>query len=308
MVPSIVIHGGAGRIGDLSRLPLIEEGARAAVTAGLDVLAAGGSALDAVQAAVRVLEDCPEFNSGIGAVLTRDGDVELDAAIMEGTTLRVGAVAAVVNLRKPVDLARLVMEDDEHVLLAGDGAWRFAKERGITPADPSVFITDRNRQRLETERARRETGEKPATSADLSGGTVGACAIDGRGHVAAATSTGGMNFKRHGRVGDTPIAGAGTFADDTGGAASATGHGERIARVGSTRTAVEAMRRGATAPEAARLAVRELGTRVGGEGGVICVDTHGRIGAAHNSEHMTHGWGSLADRVAHVAIASATER
>jgi beta-aspartyl-peptidase (threonine type) len=224
---------------------------------------------------VRVLEDDPTFNAGTGAALTRAGTVELDAALMDGATLRIGAVGAVEAAGAPIDLARAVLEDGEHALLVGPAVWEFAREKGFQPVDPATLITERARKRL------------------LQGGTVGACAIDAQGHVASATSTGGISGKRRGRVGDTPLAGCGTYADDLGGAASATGHGESIIRVTMSRTAVEHMRAGRSAREAADLAVAELRDRVRGTGGVICVDREGRLGVSHNTPAMVWGWATL---------------
>jgi len=279
MIPAIVVHGGAGTV-EAERVPAALAGCRAAASAGLAVLARGGTALDAVQAAVRALEDDPSYNAGVGAALTRDGTVELDAAIMSGAGLRIGAVGAVPNLRQPVDLARAVLDDGEHVLLVGDAAWAFGRERGFAPVDPSVLITPRSLARLEEERRHR--------GSNRSGGTVGACAIDAEGHVAAATSTGGITFKRRGRVGDTPLAGCGTYADDRAGAASGTGTGELMIRVTLTRVVVDHMRAGRSAQEAADLGMAELVERVGGDAGVICVDRAGRIGMARSSEMLPH--------------------
>ena len=284
MIPSIVVHGGAGRV-DGHRHERCAEGCASAARAGLAVLAAGGAALDAVQAAVRVLEDDPEFNAGIGSSLTRDGTIEVDASIMEGRSLRVGAIAAVPALLRPVDLARAVLEDGEHVLLAGEAAWEFAGERGFVRDAAGTMIVERARKSLEDERARRSAAV-PAPPAP-GGGTVGACAIDALGHVAAATSTGGITFKRRGRVGDTPLPGCGTWADDQAGAASATGHGESIMRVTLARFVVDRLRAGVTAEDAAWAGIDELATRVRGTGGVIVVDAHGRIGLAHNTPSMS---------------------
>ncbi len=277
IVPAIVVHGGAGTL-PAERIPGAQAGCCAAAARGLAVLADGGSALDAVQAAVRVLEDDPGFNAGVGAALTRAGTVEQDAAIMDGATLRAGAVGAVPNLRRPIDLARAVLDDGEHILLVGDAAWELARERGFTPARPEELITERTRQKLQ----------------DWAHGTVGACAIDAAGHVAAATSTGGMTGKRPGRVGDTPLPGCGTYADDRGGAASATGTGELIIRVTLTRVLVDHLRAGRPAQVAAQLAIDELVERVGGDAGVICVDRLGAIASAHSSEMMPSARASLA--------------
>jgi len=287
-VPAIVVHGGAGKIDD-ERVPAALTGCRAAAARGLAVLARGGSALDAVQEAVRALEDDPQFNAGIGAALARDGTVELDASIMDGATLGFGAVGAVPELRRPVDLARAVLDDGEHCLLVGAHAWTFARERGFEPAAPGELITARARARLQAAQARALRG-----GAGEEAGTVGACAIDAAGHVAAATSTGGTTYKRPGRVGDTPLPGCGTYADDRAGAASATGFGERIMRVTLARLAADLMRGGKSAAEAAALAIAELALRVGGDAGIICVDPAGRIGAARSSKTMPHAWASVA--------------
>jgi L-asparaginase / beta-aspartyl-peptidase len=177
-----------------------------------------------------------------------------------------------------------VLDDGEHVLLCGEAAWAFARERGFSRDAGGELYTERARRRIEEERARRAAAAAPQPDP----GTVGACAIDATGATAAATSTGGTSYKRIGRVGDTPLAGCGTYADDRGGAASATGEGEGIVRVTMTRTCVELMRAGATAAEAARAAVAELGERVGGHGGVICCDRAGGLGAAHNTQAMPH--------------------
>jgi len=286
MIPAIVVHGGAGTV-ETERVPAALAGCRAAASEGLAMLARGGSALDAVQAAVRALEDDPNYNAGVGAALTRDGTVELDAAIMTGAGLRIGAVGAVPNLRQPIDLARAVLDDGECVLLVGEAAWAFGRERGFAPVDPSVLITPRSRARLEEERRQRGLHK--------SAGTVGACAIDAAGHVAAATSTGGITFKRRGRVGDTPLAGCGTYADDRAGAASGTGTGELIMRVTLTRVVVDHIRAGCSAQEAADLGIAELVERVGGDAGVICVDRTGRIGVARSSEMLPHARATLAE-------------
>ncbi|HET9991262.1 MAG TPA: isoaspartyl peptidase/L-asparaginase, partial [Kofleriaceae bacterium] len=254
-------HGGAGEV-EPARHSRLREGVRAAAAVGEAILAAGGHALDAVVAAVRVLEDDPEFNAGRGSALTRDGTVETDAAIMCGATQRVGAVAAVPDLGNPIALARAVLDANEHAILAGPAAWRFAAEVGITPAPPGSLVTERARARL------------AAKLAGKSGGTVGAVARDGEGRFAAATSTGGVAGKRPGRVGDSPIPGAGTWADANV-ALSATGDGEAILRVALTRTiaARGGQLRGASISE-----LRSLARITGGSAGVIGVDRNGVIG------------------------------
>jgi beta-aspartyl-peptidase (threonine type) len=261
-VTAIIVHGGAGTI-SADRHERCRAGVRAGAEAGHALLAAGGSALDAVVAAVRVLEDDPEFNAGTGSALTRDGTVETDASVMEGHTQRVGAVAAVPDLGTAVALARAVLDSNEHVILAGPAAWRFAHEIGIAPAPPGSLVTERARARLAAKLTTR------------SGGTVGAVARDRHGHFAAATSTGGIVGKRSGRVGDSPIPGAGTWADARC-AISATGDGEAILRVALSRSIAARISDGLDA--AVREALRELAAITGGSAGVIAVDARGVVG------------------------------
>jgi beta-aspartyl-peptidase (threonine type) len=285
--PAIVVHGGAGDLGpddpassggpEAPRL----EGVRRACAAGWSILRAGGSALDAVEAAVRVLEDDPTFNAGTGATLTAAGDVELDASIMDGASLRCGAVAVVKDVRNPVSLARAVMERSHHVLLAGPGASAFAREQGISPYENRLLVTPAQRARWEEAR-RGAAGSKT--------GTVGAVARDALGHLAAATSTGGMSMKLPGRVGDTPIVGCGTYADDALAAVSCTGHGERIIQLTLARHAADLVGRGLSAMDAAREAAALLGRRVQGEGGLIVVGPAGEVGFAHNTPAMSRAW------------------
>jgi beta-aspartyl-peptidase (threonine type) len=285
--PAIIVHGGAGHLGPddpatsgdpgAPRL----EGVRRAAAAGWAVLRAGGSALDAVEAAVLVLEDDPTFNAGTGATLTAAGQVELDASIMDGATLGCGAVAAVKDVRNPIVLARAVMERSTHVLLAGEGASAFAREVGIPAYDGALLVTPRQRARWEAARA---GAAAPKT------GTVGAAARDVRGHLAAATSTGGTSMKRPGRVGDTPLAGCGTYADDRLAAVSCTGHGERIIQLTLARHAADLVGAGRSAEEAARACVRLLAERVQGEGGLVLVGPAGPPGFAHNTAVMSRAW------------------
>ncbi len=284
--PVILVHGGAGNLGpddpassggEAPRLAGVREAARAA----WELLARGGSALDAVEAAVRVLEDDPTYNSGTGACLTAAGEVELDASIMDGSTLRCGAVAVVRDVKNPITLARRVMERTEHVLLAGPGASAFAREVGIPAHDNALLVTPAQRERWE-----RLRGAAPAGGH----GTVGAVARDAKGHLAAATSTGGMVMKRPGRVGDTPIVGCGTYADDALAAVSCTGHGERIIQLTLARHCADLAGEGRSAAEAAREALRRLAARVGGEAGLIVVAPHGEVGFAHNTPIMARAW------------------
>lgn len=283
MKPAIIVHGGAGDIEDARRDRCVS-GCEAAAAAGWERLEQGGSALDAVEAAVRALEDDPEFNAGYGAVLTRAATIEVDACVMTGAR-DMGAVGAVPWLRHPVTVARRLLEDGEHVLLVGEGALAFAREHGIEPESPDALVTPRARNRFE-----RHEGE--AKKRMRTGDTVGACAIDANGRVAAATSTGGIPWKRSGRVGDTPLPGAGTWAEDSVGAASATGHGESIIRALMTRVAIDRLRGGFSPDEAARAAVDEL-VRVGGAGGVILVAGDGNIG--HHTSTARMPWAAIVD-------------
>jgi beta-aspartyl-peptidase (threonine type) len=248
----------------------------------LIVLLETGSPIDAAVAAVRVLEDDPRFNAGTGACLTSAGTIELDASIMEGSSLRAGAVASLPPFREPIAIARTVMDDGRHVLYAGEGARSFAVERGFVPVDPAMLTTEAARARLASFREGRVGG-------GWAGGTVGAVVCDAEGHVVAATSTGGMVGKRPGRVGDSPILGAGTYADDEAGAASATGDGEAALRLGLTRLAIERMRGGASAQHAADDAIATFGTRVHGKGGIIVVSPRGDSGWARNTATMSYG-------------------
>jgi L-asparaginase / beta-aspartyl-peptidase len=255
---AIIVHGGAGEWAS-DRHVRAREGVRGAAAAGDAILIAGGSALDAVVAAVRVLEDDPEFNAGIGSALTRDGTVETDAAVMDGASRRVGAVGAVPDLGRAIALARAVLDAGEHVLLVGAAAWRFAAEVGIAPAPAGSLITERARARLQAK------------------GTVGACARDARGDFAAATSTGGITGKRSGRVGDSPIPGAGTWADRSC-AVSATGDGEAILRVALARGIATRLASG-NLDQAVADALAELRDVTSASAGAIAVTSAGVIGA-----------------------------
>lgn len=256
------------------------EGCKEAARLGAEVFSAGGSTLDAVEAAVMQLESNPLYNAATGGCLTADGTLELDACVMVGEGLRAGAVAALPPFEHPIHIARLAMEDGEHVMYVAHGATRFAESQGQKRAQPGSMITPLALERLEKLK-RGEVGKGWA------GGTVGAVAVDAEGRVAAATSTGGTVGKRPGRVGDSPIVGAGTWADWRTGACSATGIGEDILRVGLARTACDAIARGLTAGASADWAVGEMESLIDGSGGVIVVDTQGRWGAARNTEMMS---------------------
>jgi beta-aspartyl-peptidase (threonine type) len=273
MKPVIVVHGGAGRVPDEDEEERWE-GCRLAALAGWRRLLQGGSALDAVEDAVTFLEDHPLFNAGRGSVLNAAGEVEMDASLMDGGRLHAGAVGAVRNIRNPIRLARRVLDDGKHILLVAEGADRFARECGITGCSAEELVTERQRARWEAMK-------------DASLGTVGAVALDGARGIAAATSTGGLIRKRPGRVGDSALIGAGTYADHLLGAASVTGNGEAIMRVVLAKTAVDLLTGDRHPQDAARLAIAVLGERGQGEGGIILVDRKGRVGHAHNAPFMS---------------------
>ena len=276
---SIAIHGGAGALSAES-IPKHVNGCRVAAEEGAKILRSGGRALDAVQRAVEILESDPCFNAGTGACLTSAGTLELDASLMDGEHLRAGAVTVLPSFYHPIAIARAVLDANGHVLYAGAGAEAFALAHGFVRAPEEEMITARAREKWEMARGSSE-------SFGWSGGTVGAVARDAKGHVAAATSTGGMINKAPGRVGDSPILGAGTYADDAGGACSNTGDGEAVMRVVLAKSASDAMRAGSTPEEAARGSIGLLRARAGGMGGMILVDAHGRIGLARSTETMT---------------------
>jgi beta-aspartyl-peptidase (threonine type) len=286
---AIAIHGGAGAIAR----PLVSAdqelryltGLESALDAGYSVLEHGGSSIDAVSTAVRILEDDPLFNAGRGAALTRDGAAELDAAIMDGGRQRAGAVACVRHIRNPIDLARCVMEKSGHVLLVGMGAEEFALEEGIPLVSNEYFRTEERRQQLETARRGQRVSELIASQ-----GTVGAVALDCGGNLAAATSTGGMTNKRPGRVGDSPLIGAGTYARNGVCAVSTTGHGEYFIRAVAAYHICSAVEyRGLTLEQAAREMLRIIISGSGGSGGVIAVNARGQVVMDFTSEGMFRG-------------------
>jgi len=287
--PALAIHGGAGAI----PRPLLESREKQYLTslqstldASYAVLEQGGSSLDAVTTAVRLLEDDPLFNAGRGAALNRDGAAELDAAIMDGRQQRAGAVACVRNVRNPIDLARRVMERSRHVLLVGTGAEEFALEEGFVPVPNEYFQTEERRQQLECVRQ----GQRVSELVGSPQGTVGAVAVDAAGDLAAATSTGGMTNKHSGRVGDSPIIGAGTYAKNGVCAVSATGHGEYFIRTVAAYHICNAVEyRGLTLEDAAREMLHAVLPSLGGQGGVIAVDASGRVVMDFSSEGMFRG-------------------
>jgi beta-aspartyl-peptidase (threonine type) len=287
---AIVVHGGAGRLPrSEERIERMRAGAARGVEAGHAVLAVGGSALEAVELAVCALEDEPEFNAGRGAALTEDGGVELDAAVMEGTDRRAGSVACVGGVRNPVRAARAVLQDGRHLMLVGEAAREFAAEAGVELCDDEWLVTPVQRDAL------------AAGVSGWSAGTVGAVARDAQGRLAAATSTGGTMGQRRGRVGDSPLIGAGTWADDATAAVSCTGDGEAIIRTAMAHE-VDALIRhaGRSLEQACAEALASL-ERHGGHGGLIAVSALGEVTARFTSEGMTRGW-RVGDAPVHTAV------
>jgi beta-aspartyl-peptidase (threonine type) len=275
-VPALIVHGGAGA--DPGGREELRAGMRDAVGAGWRALAAGGSSLDAVEAAVRSLEDHPLFNAGRGSVLTSAGTVETDASIMEGDRLRNGAVAAVTGVRNPITLARRILEEGRHSFFVGDGAVARARDLGVPLCDPAALVTEPQRRRL----------------AALQAGTVGAVALDRAGTIAAATSTGGTPGKLPGRVGDTALIGCGTYAESTLGGASCTGDGEAIIRVTLARRALDILKTVGEPGHACEVALSVLVEEGRGQGGLILVDWRGRVGWARSTKLMPVGFMSPA--------------
>jgi L-asparaginase / beta-aspartyl-peptidase len=282
----IAVHGGAG---DLRRRVIGDDRTEAgldaiarALVAGAAALARGDAALDAVVAAVRIMEDDDELNAGRGAALTEDGIAELDAAVMDGATRRAGAVAAVRTVRHPIDAALAVLHDERHVLLVGAGAERFARSRGLEAVHPSWFVTESQREAL-------------GRVLQPGGGTVGAVALDSAGHLAAATSTGGMTGQLAGRVGDSPIIGAGTWADDRTAAVSGTGHGEAFLRTAFAHDVhARMLLAAASVGEACDATIAEV-RAIGARGGCVAVDRTGRVAMPFTTLTMLRGWTSPGD-------------
>jgi beta-aspartyl-peptidase (threonine type) len=300
----MVIHGGAGAMTPQSipaeRQAEYQAALTQALMAGHAVLAGGGTSLDAVEAAINVMEDNPLFNAGRGAVVTAEGRIELDAAIMDGATLNAGAVAGLHTVRNPIDLARAVMERSPHVMMIGDGAETFARQNGLQMVEESYFMTPNRRQQWERMRMqdsiRADSARRAGRGAGYSvpderkWGTVGAVALDRHGNLAAGTSTGGMMMKRFGRVGDVPIIGAGTYANNRSCAVSATGHGEYFIRHTVAHSICALMEYGGLPLQAAAdsIVMRQLSAQAG-EGGVIAMDRQGNWTMPFNSTGMFRG-------------------
>ncbi|XP_058925646.1 isoaspartyl peptidase/L-asparaginase [Kogia breviceps] len=286
----VVVHGGGGSNISKDRRKRVHQGIVKAATVGYNILKEGGSAVDAVEGAVTVLEDDPEFNAGCGSVLNENGEVEMDASIMNGKDLSAGAVSAVRCVANPIKIARLVMEKTPHCFLTDQGAARFAAASGIPTIPGEQLVTERNKKRLENEKH-----EKGAQKSDYHKnlGTVGAVAVDCRGNVAYATSTGGIVNKMVGRVGDTPCIGSGGYADNDIGAVSTTGHGESILRVNLARLTLFHMEQGKTLEEAADASLGYMKSKVKGVGGVILVNKAGDWAVKWTSTSMP--WGAAKD-------------
>ena len=280
---AIVIHGGAGGISRESVTPELDKEYRAALlvalNTGKNVLSEGGSALDAVEQTIRTMENNPLFNAGKGAVFTHDGKNELDAAIMDGSNLAAGSIAGVIDIKNPITAARRVMTNSPHVMLAGAGASQFAKEQGLEIVPPSYFYTERRFNELQ-EILKKEKN-----------GTVGCCALDKNGNLAAGTSTGGMSNKQYNRIGDAPIIGAGTYANNNTCAVSATGHGEYFIRWTVAHDISALMEyKGLSLVDASELVVNDKLVKAGGSGGVISVDKYGNVSLPFNSTGMFRGF------------------
>jgi beta-aspartyl-peptidase (threonine type) len=283
---AIVIHGGAGGMTKENLSPELDKEYRASLSVALNtgkkILADGGSALDAVEQTIRTMEDNPLFNAGKGAVFTHEGRNELDAAIMDGSNLAAGAVAGVTDIKNPITAARRVMTNSPHVMLSGSGASQFAKEQGLEIVPPSYFYTEKRFNELQ-EILKKEKN-----------GTVGCCALDKNGNLAAGTSTGGMANKRYNRIGDSPIIGAGTYANNNTCAVSGTGHGEYFIRWTVAQDISALMEyKGLTLRQASEMVVNDKLVKAGGSGGVICVDKNGNISMPFNSSGMFRGFATM---------------
>ena len=282
--PVIVVHGGAWGIPD-DQVDDNIAGVKEAARQGWKILQKGGSALDAIVAAVNSLEDNPIFDAGIGSVLTEDGTVEMDALIMDGSSLEAGAVAGLRDVRYPIRLARLVMEETPHVFMIGEGANRLAEEFKVERITQDELVTEGARKELEEWLKDRRFGET------FGHDTVGAVALDSMGNLAAATSTGGVTGKKIGRVGDVPIVGSGGYADNRVGAVSSTGDGESILKVNLAKLVLTYMDAGMDIQEAAEKALGYMHVRVKGNGGLIAVDTQGKVAHAFTTKRMS--WAAI---------------
>lgn len=290
---ALVIHGGAGYSTpenlNEEKQKLYHQKLNEALDLGLEILASGKTSIDAVESVIKLMEDSPLFNAGKGAVFTHSGTNEMDASIMEGKNLNAGAVAGVMDIKNPISAARKVMENSEHVLLSGKGASEFSASQGLEIVDPSYFFTEANflellnilnKEGIDTEKLKKEKL-----------GTVGCVALDRNGNIAAGTSTGGRTNKKYGRIGDSPIIGAGTYAKNSTCGVSATGHGEFFIRYAVSHDISALMEyKGMTVNEAASLLVHDKLVKAGGDGGVVCLDKFGNFSMEYNTSCMFRGY------------------
>lgn len=291
METAIIVHGGAGAWNKKEeKLPEALASCEEAATAGQRVLLAGGSAMDAVEAAARILEDCPVLDAGRGSYLNAIGVVEMDAIIMDGQTLEMGAVAAVQGVRNPIMLARRVLVESPHNFLVAHGAERFAEEIGFPRCEMADLLVGEELEKYQALQNKANSDGAGARPEQASMGTVGAVALDADGNLAVATSTGGTRKKQPGRVGDSPLVGSGAYADNWTAAASATGHGEALMRVVISKRVCDFVAAGLPAQQACDAAMQVLAERVQGEGGVIAIDARGGIGAAYNTAAMPRAY------------------
>ncbi len=284
-LPALVVHGGAWSIPS-ERREAHRAGCTAAVERGRDILLRGGSALDAVEAAILVMEDDPTFDAGTGSVLVADGSVELDAGVMDGTSLKVGAVAVVKHFKNPISIARRVLEASAHHFLVGEGAEAFARAQGFPMVDNSALVVPRERALYQEFLS----GQRKPSDSFGPADTVGAVALDAAGHLAAGNSTGGVSFSLPGRVGDAPLPGIGFGADNRVGGVACTGWGEHILRVGLAMRALQELERGLGAQQAATAAVALLSERVQGHAGLVLLDRSGQVGLAHSTPCLAHAY------------------
>ncbi|MEO8168736.1 MAG: isoaspartyl peptidase/L-asparaginase [bacterium] len=300
---SIAVHGGAWDIPD-DLVELHRFGVQKAITIGMAVLNDGGSAVDAVEAAITILEDDDTFNAGTGAFLNAAGEIELDASIMDGRTINAGAIAAVQQIKNPIILARKIMEESDHVLLVGLGAVRFAKEHGVRTCSQDELITEKEIERW------REWQRKPMAHAKdsfrrkkISTDTVGAVALDRFGNIASGTSTGGLPNKFPGRVGDSPLIGAATYADNGIGGVSTTGWGEAMIRVVMAKSVIDSMARNGNDPAKATMeGIKLLEQKTKGYGGIIAMNPEGKVGMAYDTPRMARGYMNSDLRAPWVAV------
>lgn len=286
MKASLIVHGGAWDIPP-ELIEAHKSGCRAALLKGWEILHSGGHALDAVEAAIRVMEDAPGLNAGTGSALNAEGQVELDASIMEGAGLQAGAVAAVQTIKNPITLARRVLES-EYIFIVGEGAVLFARGAGIEECSSEELVVERERRLWEAQRS--ETTAAQGADMSLRSDTVGAVAMDRQGNIVTGNSTGGRPFKHPGRVGDSPLIGCGIYADNGLGGAACTGQGEGIIRVALAHSAVQLLKDGKPVQEAAGLAAQLLQEKVDGRGGLIMVNHQGDVGYAFNTPHMAYAY------------------